>query len=73
MEYVFENDIKFSTGPYKMFDEIEKPNKIERPKSIKARNSFVISNNLSLTSSCIKKSPESESVPHICGDSSSFW
>ena len=35
--YVFENDIKFQTGPYKMFDEIEKPNKIERSKSTKKK------------------------------------
>tara|TARA_R110000823_G_scaffold253653_2_gene376065 strand:- start:1993 stop:2184 length:192 start_codon:yes stop_codon:yes gene_type:complete len=35
--YVFENDIKFQAGPYKMFDEVTKPNKIERAKSTKQR------------------------------------
>ena len=35
--FVFENDIKFSTGPYKMFDEITKPNKIERHKNVKQK------------------------------------
>ena len=35
--YVFENDIKFNAGPYKMFDEITKPNKIERHKKVKNR------------------------------------
>lgn len=35
--FVFENDIKFRRGPYKMYDEITKPNKIERHKKVKQR------------------------------------
>ena len=32
--YIFENDIKLSNAPFKMFDEITKPNKIERKKGM---------------------------------------
>ena len=35
--FIFENDIKFQQGPFKMFDEVNKPNKIERSKGIKKK------------------------------------
>ena len=35
--FVFENDIKFRATPYKMYDEIEKPNKIERRKPMRKK------------------------------------
>jgi len=35
--FIFENDIKFQQGPYKMYDEITKPNKIERSKGIRKK------------------------------------